>query len=411
MRFAKRTGRLLLLLAIAYLSSLVLFVGGMRFATVAYRHRCARLMADFQSLELHKTSWSETQRMMTRWGRHGRYEGTCDANFCRYTIRLGSPIEQAFKTSTSFAASSRSLLIPLALYFHPAIIFGNRPASFMVSFVVQGNVVLRKGDSFTVGGSGESTLVATSHSADRVNGGDPGWLISGTEQLATHPYYSVSRPGGCSTCSMVQVVFSLQTPTEQARSLTRFNFECIGRIRPCKYMEEIFPASAEWNLYDRQRSDKPDPENKAELPVDCRVPLFARAREADAVLRVMSLARKEASDPDPLRPPTTMEQAHVRIIEKLKGGEGWQIGTELLVYTHPSLAYQPRKIEVPLTAGSTFYLLQTKYPMEAPDTVESGRCLTIPDLPGVRAQLRQGIQKETPLRVPDPWRGYFKWGG
>jgi hypothetical protein len=59
----------------------------------AYRFQCQaeRLMADVQALKLRQSNWLEAERLISRWGKYGHYEGHCDASFCRYSIGLNSP--------------------------------------------------------------------------------------------------------------------------------------------------------------------------------------------------------------------------------------------------------------------------------------------------------------------------------
>ena len=54
------------------------------------RRRAEHLLSDLRGLRLERSSWSDAQAMMQRWGRWGAYEGTCDANHCVYDIRFDS---------------------------------------------------------------------------------------------------------------------------------------------------------------------------------------------------------------------------------------------------------------------------------------------------------------------------------
>src|SRR5580692_8301208 len=58
------------------------------------RHRAERLLADFQSIRLHQSTWADAQTLMTRWGAWGHYDGQCSAADCAYTITLADPLNR-----------------------------------------------------------------------------------------------------------------------------------------------------------------------------------------------------------------------------------------------------------------------------------------------------------------------------
>jgi hypothetical protein len=54
------------------------------------RRRAEHLLSDLRGLQLERSSWSDAQALMQRWGRWGHYEGTCDADHCDYGIHFYS---------------------------------------------------------------------------------------------------------------------------------------------------------------------------------------------------------------------------------------------------------------------------------------------------------------------------------
>ncbi|HET6179822.1 MAG TPA: hypothetical protein VFE61_23065 [Candidatus Sulfotelmatobacter sp.] len=52
------------------------------------RHRAEQLMADMHQIHLYRSTWTDAQRLITRWGAWGRYDGTRTAAECRYEITL-----------------------------------------------------------------------------------------------------------------------------------------------------------------------------------------------------------------------------------------------------------------------------------------------------------------------------------
>src|SRR5260370_30845903 len=71
--------------------SFVLLNVFLRVQTYRFQCRAERLMADLQALKLRQSNWLEADRLISRWGKYGNYEGHCDASFCRYSLVLESP--------------------------------------------------------------------------------------------------------------------------------------------------------------------------------------------------------------------------------------------------------------------------------------------------------------------------------
>jgi hypothetical protein len=223
----------------------------LRVEAYRFQRRAERLMADVQALKLRQSNWLEAERLISRWGKYGHYEGHCDASFCRYSIGLNSPA-----MALGNAGFWRHLDNHFVRLIAPFIFdySGGRLATLLTTIVVQDSVVLRKSAVFiydvpsTSSGSSGYSLIATSRATSRLTSG--GWPLIGSEQLAEHPFYAVTRPGGCSFCLMANVTFTPDTPDPEMRRLTTFNLNCITRLRPCRYLEDIYPAAEDWHLYD-----------------------------------------------------------------------------------------------------------------------------------------------------------------
>ena len=85
-RIVLRTLKVLLLLIVSFI---VVAFALVRVQQYVFRHRAERLLADFQSMQLHESTWTDAQALMTRWGAWGHYDGTCTATDCAYKIELG----------------------------------------------------------------------------------------------------------------------------------------------------------------------------------------------------------------------------------------------------------------------------------------------------------------------------------
>src|ERR1035437_3885420 len=62
------------------------------------RWRAERLLADIREIQMGKSTWADAQRLMTRWGEWGAYEGSCTAERCDYQIVL----QDSFRSFPTF---------------------------------------------------------------------------------------------------------------------------------------------------------------------------------------------------------------------------------------------------------------------------------------------------------------------
>jgi hypothetical protein len=125
--------------------SFVLLNVFLRVEAYRFQRQAERLMADIQALKLRQSNWLEAERLISRWGKYGHYEGHCDASFCRYSIGLNSP---------AMALGNAGFWRHLDNHFvHSTAPFifdysGGRLATLLTTIVVQDSVVLRKSGVF-----------------------------------------------------------------------------------------------------------------------------------------------------------------------------------------------------------------------------------------------------------------------
>ena len=205
---------------------------------------------------------------------------------------------------------------------------------------------------------------------------------------------------------MANVTFTPDTPDPEMRRLTTFNLNCITRLRPCRYLEDIYPAAEDWHLYDGTLGGRPSPPNQthtehAPLSLACRVPLFARGREAGQILSVTALSESQER-----RPGEVIEKASVRLNGVLKGETGYKPGELIAVTSRSYGSYSPLAIETPLTPGGQFLLL-TVYREDKSQPLELERCLVLSDTPEIRNQLEAGVAQNDSLRYADPRASNF----
>ena len=402
LRTARRVG-------ICLVVSFVVLTVFLRVEAYRFQRRAEHLMADVQALKLRHSNWLEADRLIRRWGKYGNYDGHCDASFCRYKITaLDSPaitFGRAFPLAPAnlnnrFVYQTASLISRLWKY------LGVRLATVRATFVVQDSVVLRKSAAFiyVVPGSSGSSLIATSRATSRLTSG--GWPLTGSEQLAEHPFYAVTRPGRLHFLLDGQRNIHARYSRSEMRRLTTFNLNCITQLRPCRYLEDIYPAAEDWHLYDGTIGGRALPPDQAHtehasLPIACRVPLIARGlREAGQILSVTALVNLGR------QPGEVIEKATVRLNGVLKGETEYKPGELIAVTSRSDSRYSPTEIETPLSPGKQFLLL-TLFREDKSQPLELGRCLVLPDTSEIRNQLEAGVAQNDRLRYPDPHASYF----
>ena len=414
------TVRIIRRAALTVLALVLLLVAILRIQTYLFRRQSERLMADFKSLTLRQTKWPEAESLTRKWGKYGHYQGDCNASFCRYTIDLDSPEIRMAKRLPHGAWENSSIVLAASRIFIPFSFLASRPATLSTTFVVQDAIVARKStvfiyQVFSSGNlNGGYALIATSRATSRLSSDE--YLLTYSDQLAKHPYYTYNRPGGCN-CNMARVSFTPDAPESEIRWLTTFNLACLTNFMPCRNLEDIYPPSKDWHLYDWHPYDGilgggPATANQENikvtvLPVECRVPIFARGREADQILSVTSL-KESQEEPQHIE---VDEKATVRLDSVLKGSAEYNPGESIDVVTstfryYDHFKYAPLKIETPLTPGKHFLLLSI-HAEKKPQPLKLDRCLVLPDTPEIRAELQRGIAQNDSVRYPDPHAGYF----
>src|SRR6516164_8938632 len=88
MKSHRRWARVLRVVAVA---AAILVFGLAAFVNVqqrVLRWRAERLLEDIRAIQMGKSTWADAQRLMTRWGAWGMWDGSCTAEACEYQIVL-----------------------------------------------------------------------------------------------------------------------------------------------------------------------------------------------------------------------------------------------------------------------------------------------------------------------------------
>jgi hypothetical protein len=300
------------------------------------RGRAERLLADMHQIRLYQSTWADAQRLMTRWGAWGHYDGSCTAENCKYKIEMDS-IASLVQRHAWLGWLLRRDRLNLYQW------FGGRDSGFRVTFTVHDGTIWRESsaigvsiprrrmhrytdiNTILVSDDIDRTLSLGAGSYQRLHRTleNPFLHMGGAEGLAGHPYYKVGRPDGCMiNCQIGIVYYSTHTPPAEIERLTSYDFSCFTRFHPCAEIEDLLPAAKEWHLY------KEDELQQSSLPEKpCDIPVWALARDTRYVLAVEALSTKIEKGHEHYGGDYHREVTKVRVVSSLKEPPPWLPGT------------------------------------------------------------------------------------
>jgi len=297
------------------------------------------LLSDLRGLKLERSSWSDAQALMQRWGRWGHYEGTCDADHCDYWVHFDSvgmvtgPIVTSERFFNLFIRSEKMATTMLGA--HLPYVEGG--------FRLQNNLVVGTWFSLATndakgGGPLLSQVVGT-----RTRNLEPYNLWP---EKDPHPEYrTVLRTG---TIGIFFTEFTAATKPEDVEWLTAFNFSCMTRWAPCEGMGDLLPTA-----WAKNRAESKQVSAIWERIGNCTYPLkdLVEASERVALVQVENPTDQKQQQYSPY---------HARLVESLKGSSSWRSGdaraiwsgsdpvapTEILLFTEDSDPVYPHNCGV-----------------------------------------------------------------
>jgi hypothetical protein len=367
------------------------------------RWRAERLMADMHKIHLYQSTWADAQKLMHKWGAWGHYDGTCTPADCRYAITVGTSFFGIYQPGSDGRLSRAAIWLVAHGY------FGAREAGLRTRFRVHNGHILRTGAQFILEvpqpflGNDELgyCLIVRTQSRTELHGHDGSWILGSDDQLADHPYYKAGRPGGCEICMLAVVTYATNAPVDQIERLTSFNFDCITRIHPCRFLGDALPAEWDWNLYGAPR---PGQMWKPEVPAPvrpCEIPVWALGRDFTDII-VMDVKLSTWKHDDEWRGPYT--QVRGSVVAILKGGSGNAPGARITVEPHMAGTVPSWGISEFMQPGKRYVVFledRDKNPRLA--AIELEPCGVQPDTPKVRAEIAKGTAMNDNLRGPERW--------
>ena len=382
------------------------------------RWRDARLLADFHTIVPMQSTWADAQRLMTRWGRFGKYEGSCAAAECSYSVTVNDPATRllyyiAHRWEGKINPFSDVSLLTL---------MGWRGSEMKVRIVVKDGRVIRDGVSFWVdvrykipkvdpydSGLMEYALGFTTQVRNRLRRprSERGmrWILGTDEQLDDHPDYKVGRPGGCEGCEIAEMTFTPALDHAEAVRLTSFDLSCLTRLRQCTTIGDLLPAGRDWQLYD---GDRIGPHPSGGLgPIACRTMPRAIGRDADVLLEVEALTaifRRRGGEDDAL--PSASELDTGRVLRVVKGASSLKVpepGEVVKLFPFPgSEQDHPAELAEHLIAGRRYFVVLTD-DRGGKGVLGSPRCGVVEDTPSNLQQLSIGIAQDVEANEPTGW--------
>jgi len=235
-------------LRVVGLAALVLVAGVAAYVQIQQhilRWRAERLLADIREIQMGKSTWADTQRLMYKWGAWGAYEGTCTAKRCDYQIAM----EDTFRAMPIYFVPHGGLWRDARMCCRwlrrPYYLLGGRFAIVGARIEVKDGIIWAK--------SFEVEINTTPHI--------PFWneddyaLVGTAHGLTNHKHsdfrsrreYVVWRPNGCEGCKSINVDYSPFADPRIVRSLLDFNLGCLTSFLACREPAELMPTA--WRVY------------------------------------------------------------------------------------------------------------------------------------------------------------------
>jgi len=286
--------RVCLRVALLVIAAALCLWGYMEARQILFRAQAERLLSDVQALQVRKSTWTDAQRFMTRWGRWGNYRGRCDESSCQYSVMTTNRFPEAWYPEAESPRHPRLLKMLDAI--------GVRPSSAVAWFEVRGGVVVSQSFGLSLSFRADGELYIASEEGPRV--------IEYSDRLL-HPDYSV----GVHPSFVFLVSFTPEAPSAKREQMLHFRFHCLTAIRECEGVQQVLPEA-----YEESVADRAVLEHKG-WP-SCGMPFWVTARDEQAVVvgdvvhaaRVTPLSDVTGESPEP-----AYWNVELRVRQVLKG--------------------------------------------------------------------------------------------
>jgi hypothetical protein len=380
--------RWLRILRICIVSALLLvaFAGYAVIQRYVLRWRAEHLVADIRSLQMGKSTWADAQKLMTRWGAWGNYEGSCNSTHCTYQIVIVAFNKHFWMDAPYLALGPRD-----------SRRLGIRGDAAGARLEVIDGVIWAK-DYFVEidvstsddGEEGEYGLEASARTDWR------------TERFANflnpdHPEYSVGRPGACEGCKAVWVRYTPFADPSVVNGLMDFNLACLSQRVPCLDQIDLMPRIWKQVLAETQEREAARQEDGDSVYACPLSPEMLGRDKFNVAIGEVSSVRKHS-------PYETASEVDFRLVERLKHATSWdanQIGTAVI---HQGDTKQWAGMTGHFLPRRKFILaFSTNSPGEPPKWIELFPCSPIPLTNENLLAFRRGINRDIFPERRDVW--------
>lgn len=381
------------------------------------RWRMSRLLADYHSIFPTQTTWLDAQRLMTRWGRWGHYEGACGSSECDYNIRITDPYA-GFIEKLSRKNQMRIYNFPFQKL---SSRIGYRTSEMDVHFLVlDGKIVRNNISMMMVADSGPPDhfaypiLISAQTRSNlseypRFPYREPGVMRVGVTQLDLHPDYVVYRPDSAKVGIIDRIFYTPTLSHERFVQLTGFNLACLTQWHPCLSVGDLLPFASGWQLWEGGPSSLYPTSSSS--PLACRTEPRALARDAATILEVEVLAALPAFRPY-RESCNRRELVRARVLHawksSLRGTPGPIIEITPFDGEEAYSPHRPATLSEHLLPNRRAFLFLSESGSTAFDPASASgvvayrleRCGVIDDTPSNLAAIQLGIAQDVPYRYP-----------
>ena len=370
----------------AALAILLILFATIQFNQHLLRHRAEALHADILSLQLHPGTFADLQRLQTKWGAYGSYQGECTPHHCNYVIVLDNvgldflirhnaipplPLQEVLsRTGVRYINAAAEVRV------HDNRMWG-------ADYSLQSEVVpdlLGDQQSYY-------TLVAALHFGPRLHDGNS---FSAPDLTRG---YNIGRPGGCTGCISGWVDLTTNAAPSDIRRLNDIDLSCITTWHQCQTESEIMPTA--WKEWDQA---KPPDEARFRDSHNCSpVKQLAQQSENIALATVLQSTSVQRSETP------SLEQLAVVKIDKLLKSDGstqaesqWKIGRE-----RGDLEDYPLVTSIFARGGiGKQVLLMYEHQSSYTKFLAVNSCFVFATTPDVLAAVLQGIADDSSIGEP-----------
>jgi hypothetical protein len=362
-------------------------------------YRAVRLLNDFHSIRLRQSTWSDAQRLMSRWGAYGHYDGTCTTNECTYFITLMDVQSRIERPLDEYMAAHYPQSYSGITLGHIFSKLGSRYAHIRVGFLVKDGIIQRSRIAEIIGVASSDpscdmncdsyALILQAVANDHLLAHQEDfWILGDEEQLAQHPDFKVGRPSGCESCMEVSVTFTPHVSQKELEHITAYNMSCFAALHVCRTLPEVLPAASDWQLYGENAKQIPydDPTSKP-----CSVPIFALARDMPSVLLVDAISTQTVveHESDNPRKDRSHQKTAVQLISVLKGTDTLAASSQIIVVPFAGYFDAPLYQLEDLHPQKRYLIFTNEYPNSS--SIELPHCGVVEYSPQAEAEVQKGI--------------------